>query len=617
MAEKQITTLDFSGGIASVSEKKDVANSARFIKGLNPFEDPAYITQAKKTTKVSGSTVDGLVHWAEDGSPWSTNRYFYDSGGKIYQETSAGSWSSLRTVSGGAGQGLLIFDNYLYYPQAIEMGRYGPLDGTPAFQDSFSGWWIASQLQDTGGGTGQTFATATTISEAVTSRQTFVANHDPIKSIVIDINDTGDDPNWTVTFHDAANNVVGSKQVLFASITTGDNTFTLASPLRLTVGETYHFHVTTSTTTGAPKVTSNTASDLEGAEFTINYGTIISATFHPAVEFLNGFAFGNKDYIGYFDNATYNPNKISLAPGFEVRAMTKVQEFVIAECWRGPSFSESEEQRRYFWDGISPTYNFFVDITAGVPHAVHNSKNGIIAVYGNTGRVFGGGDTEGAKLSVIVDGVPKLARGKKVEVYPGAITEHEGRTLIGYAASTDDGSTLEQGIYEIGNQIDSLPLALNYPYQISTGTTSATTVKIGCVKSFGDDLYIGWRDDATYGVDKVNIGDSASAAGSWENRIFDGGDPNDEKQAIKVEIEFEALATGQSVTPKYGLDRATSFTTGTAASTVGDTNVSLYINTIYKEAECGFNLASTSNTFIKIKSVNFVYDDLENEAKSA
>src|SRR3990167_8155360 len=104
--EKQLLQMDFSGGIATTSEKKDLTNTAKFVKNMNIFEDPAYITQAKKTTKVSGSTVDGLVHWAEDGSPWDTNRYFYDSGGKIYQETSAGSWSSLRTVSGGAGQGL-------------------------------------------------------------------------------------------------------------------------------------------------------------------------------------------------------------------------------------------------------------------------------------------------------------------------------------------------------------------------------------------------------------------------------------------------------------------------------------------------------------------------------
>lgn len=615
MAESQITTIDFSGGIATISEKKDKENSALFTKGLNIFEDPAYLTLAQKTTKVSGSTVTDLIHWAEDGSPYDTNRYFYSSGGKIYRETSGDVWSSLRTVSGGGGEGLLVFDNYLYYPQPTEMGRYGPLNGTPAFQDSFSGWWIATQLQDTGGGTGSTdYVPPTSISEVATARQTFTTSKDPIKSITIDVDVTGTG-DWTVTVHDAANNAIGAKTIVNGSMSVADITFTFATPLQNEIGEDYHFHVTSTVADGG--VDTNVNTDLEGAEYTIQYSTLATATFHPMVEFLNGFAFGNGHYIGYFDNATYSPNKVVLPPGFEVRAMTKIQEFVIAECYRGASFSESEEQRRYFWDGISPTFNFFVDITVGVPHAVHNSKNSLIAVYGNDGSVYKGGDTTEAVIGKEVDSVPKLTRGKKVQVYPGAITEHNGRTLIGYSALTDDGTNLEQGVYEIGKQSESLPLVLNFPHQISTGTTKATTVKIGCVKSFGDDLYIGWRDDSTYGVDKINIADGANAAGSWESRIFDGGDPNKYIQAIKVEIEFEALTTGQSVTPKYKLDRASSFTTGTAASTVGDTTVSLYINTLCKEAEWGFNLASTSNTFIKIKSINFVADTLETEAKSA
>ena len=159
---------------------------------------------------------------------------------------------------------------------------------------------------------------------------------------------------------------------------------------------------------------------------------------------------------------------------------------------------------------------------------------------------------------------------------------------------------------------------MNYPYIISTGTTQGTTLKIGSVKAFGTDLYIGWRDDTSYGVDKVEDDDAATAeTGSWESRIFDNGDPESYMQAIKVEVKFEALVSGQSVTPKYKLDRVASFTNGTAASTVGDTEVEVYINTICKEAEWGFNLASSAGTFPKITSVNFVYDDLDSDDEDA
>ena len=185
--------------------------------------------------------------------------------------------------------------------------------------------------------------------------------------------------------------------------------------------------------------------------------------------------------------------------------------------------------------------------------------------------------------------------------------------MIGIGASTDDGTNLEQGVYEFGRQDSSLPEAFNFPYVISTGTTQATTVKIGALKGIGSDLYIGWRDDSTYGVDKVAFGDNAAATGSWESLIFDNKSPDKELLPLMVIIEFEALASGESVTPKYKLDRASSFTTGTAASTVGDTRVELPIFTRANEIEIGFNLASSSGTYIKITGLIFEFDDLETE----
>ena len=392
---------------------------------------------------------------------------------------------------------------------------------------------------------------------------------------------------------------------------TGDVTFTLSSVGRVKIDENYHFHVTSTVVDGG--VDTNLATDLEGAEYTINYGTLISSDFHMMVEHLTGWVIGNERYLGYFDGATYDPNKIVLAPGFEVRSLAKEKEFVVATAWRGQSFDEAEEYSEYYWDGISTTFNFFNDIKRGVPNAITNYKNRIVGVYGNRGSLY-----EGTEEPVeIIDDVPKLARGKKVEVYPGAIDKFEGKVVIGYSAVTDDATGLEQGIYEYGTQTDQIPNTLSFPFTISTGTTQGTNLKIGCVKSFGKDLYICFRDDSTYGVDKITAGDNANTSGSFEDRVFDAGDSDKFKQAIKIEITFEALTTGQSVTPKYKIDRAASFTTGTAASTVGDTSVDLYINTLFKEIEWGFDLASSSSTFIKITGVNFVYNDLAEEGESA
>lgn len=612
MAIKQVNIQRFDGGIGTISEKADIANSAKFIKGLNPFEDPSYITQAKKTTKKSSTTVTGLVHWFADGSPWSTNRYAYDSAGKIYQINSSDTVSLLQTTSDAAGEGLLVLDNYLYYALTENLGRYGPLDGTPAFNDDITSWWVAENLQTSGGGTGEAdYVPPTTIAETAAARQTFTADHDPIESITIDVDVVGTG-NWTVTLHDQANRNLGSETIAVGSMATGDVVFTLDSIARVIPGEEYHFHVTSTVADGG--VDTNAATDLEGAEYTITYQPLLDATFHPMAEMLGGIAIGNERYIGYFDNINgeFDPTKIALASGYEVRALYKFEEYIVAEAWKGQSFEEAEEGRRYFWDGIESTFNFFEDITAGATHAGHSYKNNIISICGNDASIYAGSKP----MEKITDGMPKLARGKKIEIYPGAITEYEERLLVGVSGVTDDAS-IEQGVYEFGSQGGGLAHTLNFPYIISTGTTQATTLKIGALGSFGTDLYIGWRDNTSYGIDKVALGDSAYATGSWESRIFDAGDQQKDKQAIKLEITFEALTTGQSVTPKYDINRSGTFTAGTAASTVGDTDIDLYINSQFKEIEFGFNLASTSNTFITITGINFIYNDLSEESDEA
>ena len=606
--EQTIERLNFSGGMTTVGEKVGETNSARFIKNLNIFEDPSYVTLSRAATKVSETTVDSLVHWICDGSPWNTNRYFYALNGKIFQETSASSWSSLRTVSGGGGEGLLVFDNGLFYAQGTELGKYFPLDNSPAFQDSFSGWWIASQLQDTGGGTGATdYVPPTSIAETAAALQTFTVSKDPIKSITINVDVVGTG-NWTITLHSLANKTIASKTIANGDMIVGDNTFTFASVARVRTGESYHIHVTSTVADGG--VDTNVATDLEGAYYLIQYGTLIDADFHPIIEHLNGFVIGNEHYLGFFDNATFEPNKIELAPGFQVRSLSKINEMVIADCWRGQSFEEAEEARRYYWDGIATTFNYF-DSLPIIPNAVKNYKGRLITVMGNRGSLYSNVEEEGE----IIDEVPKLARGKKVEVYPGAIDIFEEKLVIGYAASTDDATGLEQGIYEYGTQIEQIARSFNFPYTISTGTTQGLNLKIGCVKSFGKDLYIGWRDGTSYGVDKITAGDSATASGEFEDRIFDGGNTKKEKQAIRLEITFEALTANQSVTPKYKLDRAASFTSGTAAG-VGETSVEVFINTLFREAEWGFTLASSNGTFPKITGQNFVYDDLSEEKET-
>lgn len=613
MAFQDFNINNFTGGISS-NQKTGIPNSCRFLKNLNIHEDLNYVTLHQKTTKISGSTVTDLIKWAEDGTPYDTNRWFYDASGNIYKETSGGTWSVDRSGAtialGAAGQGLKVFDDALYYATATTIGRKWKLSNSPTYSDNF----LTDNTTDLDPGisasldtSGSTYTLPSAISETATNRQTFIPTRDPIRAIEVNVNARGTG-NWTLTVHDSANNSVGALTIANASVAaSGDQKFTFTSPLRITIGNSYHFHVTSSDGTGS--VVTTTLNDLETADFHTYFGILISDTeWHPMEQILNMLVVGNERYLATWDQALYNPNKLVFAPGFKVRALTKWREYIVAACWRGTNIDSFEEGRLYFWDGILSTFNFFKDVKMGLPNAITNSDERLFGVYGSSGELY----INNEPFQKVQD-IPKVGRGKKVEVYPGAITQWQGQTLIGVAGSTDDSTSLEQGIYSFGSRQEGQPEVLSFPITISTGTTQGTTLKIGMVKGFGKDLYIGWRDASTYGVDKIIKTDTAATSGSWESLIFDDGKPQKTKEVFKIVIEFEALETGETVTPKYKINRATNFTSGDTVSTVGETRAEIAIHTHFKEIEFGFDVTSSTGTFPVVTCVYFSYDDKREE----
>ena len=605
MAKKILVISDYSGGI-SPNEKLFQKNSALFIKRLEIHEDPSHLVQSRLPAKVSGTTVTGLPHWCSDGTPWDTNRYFYDEDGEIYRETSGGTWSNIRSVSNSSGNGMHVFDGGLWYASDENVGVYANLDqpSTLAFNDTIfeDDVYNISQI---GGGTTNTYTTPVTpISETDTNKLTFTNQHDPIMKMVLNIVSKGSG-DWTITVHDTKNTVLHQQTWTNASLSTGDYTFTFTNPIRLSVGKEYHIHVTSTVADGT--INTLTASDLSDAKFELYFKPLIDTQWHPMVDHQSQLLIGNGNHIAVWDKEVYEPNLIVLDSGFEARTMCIVNEYVIVGCTKGDGVYQSEMGRLYFWDGIEEAYNFYQDVPAGLVNAIVNLDNGLLGVYGERGEIYAGAD----QLIKLYKQIPSLARDKKVEVYPGAITNWRQMALIGYAGSTDDGTSLIQGVYTYGKPEQKQKNSLVYSYTVSTGTESDTNLRIGMVKGIGDDCYIGWDDDGTFGVDKVSLSSSRATSGSYESLIFDGG-ASDVILPLELVIEFEPLLTNQTITPKYKLDRATSWTTGNTA-TVGATRAELPIFTRCDEIQVGFDLAAPDEDVVTIIHIKLRHDDLSEE----
>jgi len=479
MSIRFLTQKYFYGGIAS-SKKIGVRGSFALAQRANIFDEATEVTINPTSVKVSGTTVTDLIKWIVSGNPYDTNTYFYSSGGKLYKETSGGTWSTVGTLSTASGQGADLYSDYIYFTKNAAMARYGPLSGSPSLTDPW--------------------ATATGI---------------------------------------------------------------------------------------------NTTSD-----------------YAPVKAFLNGLAVGHGNYLGWWDGSVWDNDRLILAPGYKIRSLEVIDEFLVIGCWRGTSITANEQGRLYFWDGTSQNYNYMVEINEGGVAAVLNNKNRLITSIGGSGVLM-----QNYRPFQKINTVPLLTIGKYVEVLPGAMTNWRGMAHIGIGGNTDS-ADIYQGVYTFGNSREEFPEALNYGYTISTGTAQSTTLKIGALKGIGNNLYIAWRDGDTYGVDKVTNSGSPFASAVIESLIFDNDDSGRDKLALKLKATHLPLASGESVQLGYKVNRASSYTTGTANSTVDSAETELPIPATaarFTEFQWESILAATGSTSPTLTSVTLQFDDLAKE----
>lgn len=479
MAEKILTQKYFNGGIAD-SEKEGIQGAFYFGRKLDIFRDPLSFTVIQKTAKISSTTVVDLPKWIVSGAPYDTNSWAYGDAGHIYKITSGDSVSDERTVSNSGGQGMDVLDDYLYYMQDTQLGRYGPLSGGAAFTDNFS-----TGLTSTAG-------------------------------------------------------------------------FDLG-PVKAFNGQIYAGH-----------------------------GNNLLET----------------------DGTTTTKLKLVLPTGLYIRSLEVIDEFLVIGTQKGTDITKNDEGYLFFWDGSSTTYNFFVKVEEGGVGALLSSKNRLLSVLGTKGIIY-------ANYSPFqrLQQIPFVGAGKYVDIFPGAVTVWQGIALFGFGGATDSASVY-QGVYQWGTRNERYPECLNYAWEISTGTSQGTGMKIGSLKGLGNKLYIGWKDASNYGIDKVTIDAAPYAQGIMECLIFDDRRIGEDKLALLIKASHLALATNESIQLGYKKDRATNYTTDTANSTVDTIETRLppaIADSRHREFQFEVLLNASSSTAPTVTGIGFKYNDLKEE----
>lgn len=89
--------------------------------------------------KISGTTITGAPMWLQT-NPKNSLAYCYDTDGKVYSVDSSLTVTALNSgtaLSLGSGNGCEYYDNYMYFATGTDITAYGPLDGSPTFNQTY------------------------------------------------------------------------------------------------------------------------------------------------------------------------------------------------------------------------------------------------------------------------------------------------------------------------------------------------------------------------------------------------------------------------------------------------------------------------------------------------
>lgn len=539
----------------------------------------------------------------------------------------------------------------LYIPGQTTVSMYGQvttgLTGQPVFRDATFAQSVSinngtTQVYNPSDGNfdgalrsvaqtlGATFPVPTALTEDPTKYCLFSPDIEPGYSISVYIANKGTG-NYTLTLHDAQNNVLASKTLNNASIQSNAlNEFVFGSQVRVLVGggiasgaANYHWHLTSTASDGTIAVVpisygNSATGDFMSAYMTWSAYRLVQTTngWHPTALFNvatgtgNGQALciGNGQYLSTYnfsndaspDNNSWIRHQLVFKAGYEVCGLTtNNNQLVIAVERRSKNSSRNfQDGALYFWDGTTPQPTSIIDIPMGAPYGLYSINNVTYFEVAGSLYAWSGGTTVIKVRKIAYQNTDYLNAVDSTIVNPNMFTSRYNILLLGYPSSTTN-PNIDYGNWSWGAVEMTFPNSFGYSYQLSNGllnnnTNGVTNLKIGMNQNFVDTLYTSWsytKDGVTtYGIDMLNNFSTAATSGTWESLIFDGGSRFKQKYANRVKISFTSLPAGATVTPYYKLDRGTKVTQQ-SVSTAGATDALIEINQRCHEISYGFDFS--------------------------
>jgi len=325
------------------------------------------------------------------------------------------------------------------------------------------------------------------------------------------------------------------------------------------LGPTYH--------TGTPPSYNFTSAMVNVAFKQISVGIDLDATSQPIIYLGNGNKIATiKNFAHVGDGSTptlsLNTGALTLQPSHWAYSIKTIGKYLaigttspVTSVFGNTTFP-NKNSAVILWDRSSTSFNLPTFFKENGISSMLEVPNRLYVAVGNRGRIF---FTDGTTFTQIkrLPFVFNRQFGNYGYIYPNASTLHNGDLLFGLSGTGTDAT---YGVYAMSTTPTTLPdgTQIQYPTvmrnSISTGATGATQqLGVGFLYSTSaDQLYIGWQDGTTYGVDVITSTVTSGYNTVIYSPYYTVGSQLMKHTFKRMEISLTApLLTGQSIRVSY------------------------------------------------------------------
>lgn len=494
------------------------------MRNIDISSRPGVFRLNNRSVKVSSTTITGLPLWTIRNPRNTDEVWTVDEDNKVYRGTSTGdSWSLVSGNGSGAGQGIVIWKDYLFAARASTLDVYGPLSGATV--------------------------TVTIASPAVFTKTAHgLAAGDPI--------------------------VFSTTGTLPTGLTAGTTYYVIAAGL--TANE---FEVSTSVGGSAVNTSGSQSGTHTYKAWKLSWNTLDTDNdWHPMIAGQDDIVYGGAGRyifsIQQVDGQTFTPGVVEtyvftqqaldLPSDYRVKCLEQQGINLVIGTWKGTNVNDFKVADIFFWDRTSDTFTSTVSLNDYGINAILNINNILYVLAGVEGVIYSCNGVQSTPIAQIPKSITKIddGSGDYLETLPGALVQYKGRIFFGIGSGS---ATNNPGLGVWSLNITPQGNILNFEHTVSSGTDgSSDTLRIGSLLPVRNDrILIGWNDSSAMGMDKTsNTLKTTSYAGYFESALYQVGTATRKRGFSMIEFQLDQpLTTGQGVKIKFRKSAYAAWTT--------------------------------------------------------